>query len=360
MVSISQTQPEWVSWNQSLANELGRRVRMAKLADWQVALLWRRCFDAEKTPRTIETFSRSRWVTDVDAQYVVTFSPSNLRWFWPNTASLRLLAKPRTEAGQTIVVVPPHSRRTHFKPNEPKGLGDLPWWRERLQSLGRLPAGEHKVTIDLTIEHAAVEVWQGTAHLELEVEDSLLEIMEPVSSPAADEIIRMSLWVAVYETSMRVIRAFPKIDELGDGAALGLVFELLRDGSPVARTRGWWGNNNARRKSETLRWEWGHFDADAMRRDPPGIWTLRVRGDPELALLAFDDQSAAAPDAHRYWSDPAADLGDGALCNPAEEVRTAAYLGAGLGVYRDPAPVRSGPKEHEVKENASSRSRNRR
>jgi hypothetical protein len=294
--------PHLPDWNQSLANELGRRVRIGKLSDWQVTMLWRRCFDPEKTPRTIEAFSRKKWATDVDAHCVVTFSPSNLCWFWPNTASLRLLAKPRTEAGQTIVILPPLSRRTHFNPNEPKGLGDLPRWRERIQSLGRLPAGEHRVTIDLTIERAAVEVWRGKAALELEVEGSLLEIMEPISSAAADEIIRTSLWVAVYERSMRVIRAFPKIDELGDGAALGIVFELLRNGSPVARTRGWWGNNNARRESETFRWEWGRFDADAMRRDPPGTWTLRLRGDPQLALLAFDDQPPAAPDAHCYWS----------------------------------------------------------
>ena len=98
-----------------------------------------------------------------------------------------------------------------------------------------------------------------------------------------------------------MLRTFRQQPDLGADGALGLVFEIVRDGKTVGRTTGWWNNDDTERLSEPLRWEWGGFDLEDMRARPEVDWELRVTGSPELALLSFDARSPMDGDAKRAW-----------------------------------------------------------
>jgi hypothetical protein len=174
-----------------------------------------------------------------------------------------------------------------------------------------MPGGSNQVRFDVQLHcrypvavksSQWVRLWTGEISQDIRVSGTVHDLIRPIDSASVAQTLQDRLWVMGMDNTLRIIRTYGTLPELRDDTAIGLVFDLLRDGEPVARTSGWWGNNDALRHSEVLRWEWKAQAFEPARHHTGKYWSLRVRGDPHLALLAFDDRAANSPDAASYWS----------------------------------------------------------
>lgn len=273
---------------QRLSVELDRRIRAGKLADWQFRWLFRRAI-GKGLPIEPVILSRKAWPSGVE--------------IWASTHQARVGSlSPWLDRGRFRLLIERDGAQQEWPILLTRTLHD---WRSRTAALGRLPDGASQLPCRVHLDYDCssptqtriVRLWSGDHSLQLVVGGHLEEHIRPVESEAVAEVLRRGLWVAVYSSSMRVVRVFPKLSDLPEGIAFGLEFELLRDGQPVAAAEGWWGNNSAQRTSEHLPMSWGSVDLKSS-----GTWTLRVRGKPELALRAFDDKPGDAADHSHYWS----------------------------------------------------------
>lgn len=290
-------EPGVAGWSARLHDDLLRRLAGGELWEWQIRLLFEKAIDERTPPWKIELMTRKRWPKGVDAFYVARFDREATGGWIDNTVMRLRVSQDATNPSELIV-------------GQTLSRGPTINWRAQFNRLD-LPQNGQTVRFGVSIDYLKQEpsgerswlpIWTDTVALNVEVGRELADLMQPVSSEAADAIIREKFWVAIYENSIRVLRTYPEIPALGEDAAIGMIIELTDGEKTVASTSAWWGNNNAQRTSEWLPWEDGQFSGMETQMASSGTWRLRLRGDAELALRAFDDCAEGAPDATRYWA----------------------------------------------------------
>lgn len=143
----------------------------------------------------------------------------------------------------------------------------------------------------------------------------LAERLQPFRSDAADEAVRDAFDSGFIvgrgdrPFAMRFDTTATAIPEL-EGVAVGVVAEVLEEGTPRRRSWLWWPGgariHGMGRRGELAEWRISQEDLEALAGvADDGRWTLRVRGDREMAMRAiavlgrFD--AAAAEACTAYW-----------------------------------------------------------
>lgn len=176
--------------------------------------------------------------------------------------------------------------------------------------LGRLPEGAHDGSLTLeweTRDHlgSAGRRCVGLVRLPVRVlvkgdAPSLAEARDPELDALVDRVFAEGL---LRSTSVppRYAFSYAPFETSGEAyedLAFGLVVEACEEGTPRRTLRVWWrgGINRAQ-----LGWESAVEDTEALSRLDTGRgWTLRVRGDAELAHRAAG--GGVAQEATRWWS----------------------------------------------------------
>ncbi len=144
----------------------------------------------------------------------------------------------------------------------------------------------------------------------------LAERLQPMESDAADAAVRDAFAAGFIVAAgdrpfaMRFNTAATAIPEL-DGIAVGVVAEVLEEGIPRRRSWLWWPGgariHGIGRRGEIAEWRISEEDLEALAGVAEDArWTLRVRGDREMAMRAiavlgrFDPLAAEACTA--YWA----------------------------------------------------------
>ncbi len=175
--------------------------------------------------------------------------------------------------------------------------------------LGRLPEGVHQGEVTLeweTRDHlgTAGRRSQGTIRLPVKVVvEGDAPPMAAVDSPELQELVSRVFSEGLLRTNSAPPRyafsyaPFETSGEAWEDLAFGLVVEACERGTPRRTLRVWWrgGLNRAQ-----FGWDSPTEDREALDRLGDGTgWTLRVRGDAELARRAAG--GGTAQEATRWW-----------------------------------------------------------
>ncbi|MFM1830496.1 MAG: hypothetical protein RLZZ558_836 [Planctomycetota bacterium] len=162
--------------------------------------------------------------------------------------------------------------------------------------LGPLPPGEHRGTLDFewtlqdTLRPGASSRGVVRVPVHVKVPEGDAPGLAAVDTPELEQVLER-----VFEPGLLLMQSDPprfafsyrpfetSSGEL-DHVAFGLVVQACQDGVPRRTLRVWWRGGSARSLSG---WEPPEEDLERLvQADEAGSWTLRVRGDPELALRA--------------------------------------------------------------------------
>lgn len=260
-------------------------------------------------PARIELSIASPWPRDLPAYGMV-----DLRHWWPDPAQLRLVidAPELPALGESVVGF--DTRGFAWRQGWPRhpvefaapAPADQPIrWRIRFDR--RVPA---------SIDEASGEVlgwsgWTPAPELSLEAE-SMVAAAPPVAerlAPLDDKVVRTAIAEAFSSGlivrdggprpyALRFDASRTEIPELED-VALGLAIEVLERGEVRRRTWIWWAAGAGVGRVEwRVSWEDHEALARATDHEPEeGRWTLRIRGDPGLAMRAVESVRLAGGDA---------------------------------------------------------------
>jgi hypothetical protein len=216
---------------------------------------------------------------------------------WPRWADARATITTRDEGGN--VLGEPITICRHFREGAPPEFPVV---------LPALETGDRMLKAHVQLERRAAEgsrTWVacGDRHFsgEVSVEGSA-DDLTPVDSEAMREQIRAVFrdGVMMWEEGLRPRRVRFNMQatsgEAWEDVAVGLRVELLHNGQTARTSRIWWmGGMNLRR---TAGWEPAVENADLLAQltEESPEWTIRIRGDRDLA------HRAASGDAASWWS----------------------------------------------------------
>jgi len=162
--------------------------------------------------------------------------------------------------------------------------------------LGPLPPGEHRGTLDFewtvldTLRPGATSRGAVQVPVQVKVPQRDAPALASVDTPELAQVLER-----VFEPGLLLMpsdpprfafsyRPFETSSGELDHVAFGLVVQACQDGVPRRTLRVWWRGGSARSLSG---WEPPQEDLERlMQADESAAWTLRVHGDPDLALRA--------------------------------------------------------------------------
>ncbi|UCD74422.1 MAG: hypothetical protein JSV91_11595 [Phycisphaerales bacterium] len=218
--------------------------------------------------------------------------------WWPEWVQIRAAAMPRLPEAESDV---------HVRLRDPLGI---PLTTYTLY-LPPLEEGEHEVEIEVKFSRRFIgaegpgdwtEVGNQTVTVPLKVQGTLAETMTPVDNEELSQIIRAVFEgqpLAKYPSGSLPVRVrldpSPTYRETLNDTAIGIRVDVLRNGVLGRQLDLWWkgGAGNFDRQYD---WEVPYLNDEVLlpRVTEDDVWTLRVRGLPELALR-LDNVS-------KYWS----------------------------------------------------------
>jgi hypothetical protein len=208
-----------------------------------------------------------------------------------------------------------------LEPSARQGLQRTRWSRQEAGSprqrwgvfpveLGPLPTGEHRGTLDFewtlhdTLRPGATSRGTVQVPVRVKIPEGDAPALASVDTPELAQVLGR-----VFEPGLLLMQSDPprfafsyrpfetSSGEL-DHVAFGLVVQACQDGVPCRTLRVWWRGGSARSLSG---WEPPQEDLERlMQADETAAWTLRVHGDPDLALRAAAGLGDA--DATHAWT----------------------------------------------------------
>jgi hypothetical protein len=177
--------------------------------------------------------------------------------------------------------------------------------------VGTPPPGTREVIFDCTVytggfRFPKVALWSGAVSIPLETVPSVDDILRPDRSPELTEAMRaapsVNLFYGYRENSHPPFGVLTlRFDDTGhpilDPVGLGVAVDVLRDGNVVGtqrfRRQDFWPATASRSAEATI---YLHRVADDAFSAPDAAdhWTIRVRGDGEMALTDWDRD--------QYWA----------------------------------------------------------
>jgi hypothetical protein len=176
--------------------------------------------------------------------------------------------------------------------------------RRRMANHNRGRGGSRALDSDRpVIENDWIPAGKQTITLKTRAQGTLEQIASPASDPALDhavgQVFRMGAvkWAAGASPVRFYINPALTHAPPFDDVAVGVMAELLCDGTVARRLNLWWlggarGGPSRRNYGFEIAYEDQQLLQSANAED--GLWTMRIRGDPHLALRAGT--------AARYWS----------------------------------------------------------
>jgi len=270
----------WIdSWYSELANTSGRQL-LYRIDDEDAR---REAGDlllelAMKGDPVVEITTRESWPAGV----APTLDVRARDWWGRGVAQMRIEATPRLPGAQP---------RVHVRRQAPIQT------RSYSLHLPPLPPGEHEVEIDLAIARRALggDDWIPagalTVMVPVHIEEGAARDLEPVTDDALDAVIRRVFrqGLVKYEGGSLPVRVglnarLTFADEFND-TAVAVRIDVLRNGEAGRRLDIWW-KGGRRASDRQYAWEvptWNDALLGAPLQDGEQ-WTLRVRGDRNLAL----------------------------------------------------------------------------
>jgi hypothetical protein len=249
-------------------------------------------------PPRFEVATRDAWPAGAAPALTV-----RLEDWWPAGTECRVRAAPRVNGAAPLTFY--RSGESRFRPS--------PF----ILYLPPLEPGTHEVIVDFTVDRRRIaevqdeangssatapvdDGWQpvGTYAISLKtkVQGRIEDLMQPRSSAALDAIVQQVFGNAVRWTGgglspvrfgINVPATFtPELDD----TAMGVSVELEREGVVARRLNLWWiagsnGTDHARNYGFEINYE--NLDLLRQLQEEEG-WSLRVRGDPLIAMRAGD------------------------------------------------------------------------
>lgn len=238
-------------------------------------------------PPQLTLATRAVWPADAPVRIDVLAND-----WWPAGTEMLITATPRLD-GETT---PTRFRRTStVVPGLPFSLPAPP-----------LPEGDHELTYDFTIQRQldGTDEWasagETSASVTVRIRGALTEQLTPKSSPEMDAAMAAVFrqgwthWAEGPSPVRILVDGGQTSNAVFDDTAVGARVELFRDGVLARQLDLWWlaGRFVQRRGNG---WERAVENIELLRTaDNSGAWTMRVTGDPTLALRAGE--------AKHYWS----------------------------------------------------------
>ena len=173
--------------------------------------------------------------------------------------------------------------------------------RALYQELGMLPKGHHEIAFDVTVAKGArasrrgwtylmsrrgAEIWSGTLRFDVEVVDTVDDVVVPVQDPRLDELVRRSIgirfkggWGDTGEVAVLAVSLDEDARAVLGTTALSLDVELLHDGDAVERHRLLGYGRSEDPAGTSVSCTLAGLPAVCMRDlEERAEWTLRIRG----------------------------------------------------------------------------------
>lgn len=122
------------------------------------------------------------------------------------------------------------------------------------------------------------------------VAGALEEALTPAQSTEIDDALRSGLKYAVGKGWVNVDRTVTE-RPLFEGIAIGVIMDFFVNSQVVATEYHWWMGGADPPPADR---EWGPCQRSPWNPQPGERWSIRVRGDPNIALRV--------PEAKKYWA----------------------------------------------------------
>ena len=298
-------QPKWTATG-SMARpvidpfelEMWRRYTAGSLSIAQRRIVASRQFKASRPPLTLET--RARWPANVPVTVVLHSGFSG-----PLPRELR--ATTDLHGSEPIVAYESGWQLTDWGVDWWLTSNSVEHWR---QVLGTPPAQATSIPLRITIQEGGQLLWSGTLDAPIKITGAVDDIIAADSSPALTGAIRNALTTSLSISADGRSLSFIRPPDLHD-ATLGLIFEFMRSGRVIATAHAAAAppstdNSNPWPETRSTGPVFASIQGDsgalvAAVADPRSL-TVRVTGDPQLALQDFTSIKYWAGKLEFLWS----------------------------------------------------------